>query len=260
MEETPLSLMTAQDIIEAPITGLKGRTPRDEIEMPKVQGREIEVIEIMDVSGSNDEQAGPDSRMTKKELIIAMQPHLVAALEGDDSQAAAEQADGSSDKGGVRVFYANEPQPIVFEEGEDESDDPRDGKDHNTANVQDRLRQVPWGGRTYLMPAIHAAETAYQAEFGDRPMRNRPALEVLIITDGKLSDPEPFEKWLSQADELCVVAVAVIGYGDGHDEAVRHYRKLAAKNKYLTVVALTGVSDPREVAMDLRLLSGTAAA
>lgn len=39
-----------------------------------------------------------------------------------------------------------------------------------------------------------------------------------------------------------------------------HYRDLAARNKFLTYVALTGVSDPGEIALDLRLLSGTAAA
>jgi hypothetical protein len=248
---------TEQEIIEAPITGMPGRTPRDMIEKPKTD-RELEVIEIIDVSGSNAEPAGPDTPMTKQQLIIGAQPHLVAALEGDDSQAAREQAGGSSDKGGVRVFYANEPHPLQFKEGEDESDDERDGGDHNTANVLDKLTEIPWGGRTYLMPAINAAECAYQAEFGEVPLRKRPAMEVLIITDGKLSDPDEFEAWLAQADELCVIAVAVIGYGRGHDEAVRHYQALAEKNKFITTVALTGVSDPKEVALDLRLLSGTA--
>ena len=249
--------VTEQEIREAPVTGMAGRTPREAIEKPMTD-RELEVIEIIDASGSNAEQAAPDSPMTKQELIIAAQPHLVAALEGDDSQAAREQSGGSSAKGGVRVFYANEPQPIEFADGEDESEDPRDGGDHNTANVQEKLAEIPWGGRTYLMPAIKAAETAYQAEFGDVPLRKRPAMEVLIITDGKLSDPKPFEEWLAQADELCVVAVAVIGYGKGHDEAVEHYEELARKNKFLTCAALTGVSNPAEVALDLRLLSGTA--
>lgn len=258
-EPFDLGHMTAQEIIETPITGIHGkRTPREEIEMPKTD-REKEVVFVIDVSGSNGEQAGPDSSMTKQELILASLPHMVSALEGDDSQAAAEQADGSDDKGGCRTFYANEPGEIVFEKGEDESDDERDGGDLNMSNIQEKLRQIPWGGRTYMMPAIHAAEHAFQAEFGDVPLRKRPALEILIVTDGKLNDPEQFEKWLAQADETCVIAVAVIGYGHGHDEAVKHYQALAAKNKFLTVVALTGVSRPDEVAQDLRLLSGTAA-
>ena len=242
---TSMAEMSEREIIEAPITGLPGRTPREDIEMPKTMGREIEVIIIGDASQSNEEQAAPDSSKTKQELIIEVLPHLVAALEGDDSQAAHEQADGSSDKGGCRTFWANEPQPIVFEEGADESDDPRDAGDINSANIPEKIENIPWGGRTYLMPAIRAAETAYQAEFGEVPLRKRPAMEVLIITDGKLSDPQQFEAWLAQADETCVAAVAVIGYGRGHDEAVAHYQELAARNKFLTYVALTGVSDPR---------------
>ncbi len=84
---------------------------------------------------------------------------------------------------------------------------------------------------------------------------------MLVITDGKLDDAAEFEAWLREhAGKHCVVATAVIGHGGGHTRAVGHYQAIAAENPYLTCVALTGVSDPREVAMDLRLLSGTAAA
>lgn len=245
------------EIVETPVTGIAGkRTPREEIELPKTE-RKLEVIFLWDVSGSNGEPAGPDSSTTKQELAVQMLPMIVAALEADDAQAKGEQAGGSDELGGLRTFAFNEPQDIEFDEGEDESDDERDLGDLNSSNFQRKMAEVPWGGRTYIMPAIKAAETAYQAEFGEIPLRKRPAMEVLVLTDGKLNDPEPFEKWLSQADETCVIAVAVIGFGAGHDAAVDHYRKLAAKNKYLTYVALTGVSAPDEVAFDLRLLSGT---
>jgi hypothetical protein len=246
------------EIQETPVTGLPGRTPREAIEAPLTGGREIEVTLLGDTSGSNDEQAGPDSPMTKQQLVEQVLPLIVAALEGDDSQAAAEQAGGSDKKGGVRAFTFNEPGPIEFEPGEDESDDYRDLGDLNSSNIAEKLGSIRWGGRTYIMPAVHAAETAYQAEFGDRPMRNRPANELLVITDGKLSDGPEFEKWVAQADGTLVVCVAVIGYGTGHDQAVAHYQAIAAKNKYVTAVALTGVSDPMEVAFDLRALSGTA--
>lgn len=247
----------ANEIVETPVTGIAGkRTPREDIELPKTE-RKLEVIFLWDVSGSNAETAGPESTMTKQELVVNTLPMIVAALEADDAQAASEQAGGSDEKGGLRTFAFNEPQDIEFDEGEDESDDERDLGDLNSSNLAEKMTLVPWGGRTYIMPAIKAAEVAFQAEFGDIPLRKRPAMEVLIVTDGKLNDPEPFEKWLSQADETCVIAVAVVGFGSGHDHAVDHYRQLAAKNKYLTYVALTGVSDPQEVAFDLRLLSGT---
>lgn len=259
------------DIVETPVTGLPGRTPREAIELPKTS-RELEPVAIIDVSGSNEEPAGPESPMTKRELIEQALPLIVGAIEDDDAQAKSEQASGDDDKGGLRMFAANEPGEIVFEKGEDESDDERDLGDGNSANIQAKLAQFPWGGRTYLMPAVRAAEHAFQAEFGDTnsphymPARSRPAIELLVITDGKLSDAKEFESWLAaNADETCVICVAVIGYGTGHDQAVEHYKALSHSptnpngNPYLTYVALTGVSDPMEVAYDLRLLSGTAA-
>lgn len=228
------------EIRETPVTGLPGRTPREEIEHPHTGGREIEPVVIIDVSTSNDEPVEPDVSMTKRELIISVLPQLVAALEGDDSQAAQEESGG-----GLRAF-------AFSDHGR-----PQDLGDLNTARIADQLNQISWGGETFIMDAVRAAEKAFQEEFGDRPLRNRPAQEMLVITDGKLTDAKQFEEWVQQADETLVVAVAVIGSGLGHDEAVAHYKAIAQKNRFVTVDALTGVSDPTEVAFDLRLLSGT---
>lgn len=255
-----MSSMTEQEIIEAPITGMKGRTRREDIEKPRVKkGAKLEVRVVVDVSGSNGEKAAPDSDMTKKELIIGLLPGFVRLLEGDDAQAAREQSGGSSAQGGCRTWYANEPDPILFDEGEDESDDERDGGDLNTANIKEKLAQIPWGGRTYLMPAITAAEHASEVELKSLPEDERwDAEETLIITDGKLSDPGPFEAWLAHRGPRSVCTVAIIGYGKGHDEAVEHYQALADSNAFLTYVALTGVSSPDEAVLDMRLMSGTA--
>lgn len=258
-DEQPINL-TAKEIIEQPISGLKGRTPRDQIEMPRAKKGKKEVRLIVDASGSNQEPAGPGSPMTKQQLIIATLPHFVRILEVDDAQAAREQAGGSSKKGGCRTFYANEPEPIEFDEGEDESDDPRDGKDLNSANIGERLAEIPWGGRTFLMPAFNAADHASSVEYASLPAEQRwDALVTMLITDGKVSDQRALEARLDKAGPRDVMCVTVIGYGDGHDEAVEHYQALAEANPYLTVVALTGVSNPEEAALDLRLLSGTAA-
>lgn len=254
-----LSAATEQELIEAPVTGIPGkRTPRNEIELPRTGNLKKEVVVLIDGSGSNTEAAGPDSRTTKQELVIEALPHLVAALEGDDAEAAREQSGGSSAKGGCRAWAFDEPVEFEFEEGEDESDDVRDLGDLNTANVQEKLADFPWRhGRTYIMPAVRAALHAYSSEFGEDKKR---AIEMLVITDGKLNDAKEFEAWLEEhAGKHCVVAVAVIGFGPGHDTAVEHYRDIAKKNPYLTVVAVTGVSDAYEMAGDLRLLSGTAA-
>ena len=246
---------TVKEIVETPITGLKGRTPRDQIieEKPDNNGREKEPIFLIDISGSNGEPAGPDSAMTKQQLLMVAIPLAAGKLAGDDSQAANEVGTG---KGGVRSFAFNEPDAFYdWDEEEEEFDDSRDLGDLSEANVQEKLGGAPWGGRTYIMPAVRAAEKAFQGEFGSVPLRKRPTMEVVVWTDGQLSDEKDFEEWLAQADETCVVGVAVVGYGHGHDTAVAAYQRLAAKNRYISVVALTGVSDPTEVALDVQLMA-----
>jgi hypothetical protein len=250
-------------IQETAVTGIEGkRTPRTEIEAP-VTNRKREPIWIGDASGSNLEEAGPESPTTKVELITATMPLIVAQLAEDDTAYTASVTAGQAEEqgGGVLSWLFSEPGEITFAPGDDEpEDDPRFLGDVNPANVAEKLRQfrnmVEQRGRTYVMPVIRAAETAYLREFPDDSSR---AMEVLITTDGLLSDPDDFETWLEGANEGRVCAVCVYGYGQGHDAAVAHYRKLAQGNPYLTFAALTGVTDPMEVAFDLRLLAGTAA-
>lgn len=267
---TPIT-ETYEQILEQPVTGdPHRRTPRADFEMPHTE-KDKEVILIVDGSGSNQEKIAEGSTMTKVEWLEEVLPDVVATLENDDAQAKAEQADGSPDKGGCRTFVFSWDAPITFKPGEDESDDIRDLGDLNTANVVEKLRTlhdiVSERGQTFIMPALLAAEQAFKAEFATpgaphyAPLHKRPAAEYLVLTDGGLSTVEEeaaFESWMEQADENSVVAVAVYGQGHAHNEAVAHWQAKAKKNPYLTVVALTGVSSPREAALDLRLLSGTA--
>jgi len=249
-------------IQETAVTGIEGkRTPREEIEAP-VTNRKREPIWLGDASGSNLEQAGPESNTTKVQLITATMPLVIAQLSEDDTAYADSKRAGKAEEagGGVLSWLFSEPGEIVFPEGEDEpEDEPRFLGDVNPANVQNKLRQfqqmVEQRGRTYIMPVIRAAETAYRREFPDDSSR---AMEILITTDGLLSDPKEFETWLEGSNEGRVCAVCVYGWGEGHDQAVNHYSKLANGNPYLTYAALTGVTDPMEVAFDLRLLAGTA--
>jgi hypothetical protein len=250
-----LSEQAVREIVEAPVTGLPGRTPREQIieEKPDNGGRDKEPVFLIDISASNGEAASPDSPMTKQQLLLTAIPLATGKLAGDDSQAKSEEGTG---KGGVRSYAFNEPCEFEdYDEEEAEFGDTRDLKDVSEANVQESLGNAPWGGRTYIMPAIHAAEKAFQGEFSSIAMRKRPTMEVVIWTDGKLNDEADFEEWLAQADEFCVVGVAVVGYGPGHDAAVSSYKRLAAKNKYISVVALTGVSDPAEIALDVQLMA-----
>ncbi len=253
MPSAELTEQAVREIVETPVTGMKGRTPRQQIveEKPGNNGREKEPVFLIDVSGSNQEAASPDSDMTKQDLLLVAIPLATGKLAGDDSQAAREKG---TKKGGVRSYAFSEPQEFEdFDAVEAEFGDDRDLGDVSEANVQDTLQEAVWGGRTYIMPAVRAAEKAFQAEFGNIPLRKRPTMEVVIWTDAQaLWD---YYYALAQADEFCVVGVAVVGYGHGHDTAVASYQRLAVKNKYISVVALTGVSDPAEIALDVQLMA-----
>lgn len=264
---TDITTATEQQILEAPVTGSAGRTQRVDFERPQTD-KELEVVWLTDASGSNQEQVSHDSSLLKVDFVINMAPGFIAALENDDAQAKEEQSGGSSELGGLRTFAFSRDEEFEFEDGEDESEDERDLGDINTANRVEKLdiyrTLVMEGQQTYVMPAIRAAEAAFKAEFANpksphfKPLRNRPAQEILITTDGVLNDDEEFEDWLRTLSEDAVACCAVYGEGREHDRAVNSWMKLATKSSYLSVVALTGVSNPEEAALDLRLLSGTA--
>jgi hypothetical protein len=255
--------MTA--IEETAVTGTPGkRTPREQLERPMTRLKKEPAL-VVDVSGSNLEMADPEGTMTKVELLTLAIPLIAAVVEGDDAEAAREQSGGSSKRGGLRTIAANEPSPIEFAPGEDESEDPRDLGDINSANALEKMAQirslVEQRGRTFLMPAIRGLKHAFDTEFPNDPDR---ALELIIINDGKVSDEDELEQWVQQnAGPRCVIVVAVIGFDEsksshGHDSAVQHWQQIAASNKYVGVDALTGVSDPREVAYDVQFMAGLA--
>ena len=247
---------TERAVIESmPTTGLPGRTPRSSIERPiTAPGLKKEVIFIIDASGSNSEPASPDSPMTKQELLEVGIPLITGKLAGDDAEAVNEVGTG---KGGCRSFAADEPGEFRdFDKEEAEFSDPRDLGDLNEANVQEKLHRAFRGGRTFLMPAIHAAERCFQAEFpdGDRVM------EIVIFTDGKADDEDKVERWVrDMAGPRCVVGTAIVGYdepGDKrHARAVASWKKIADGNPYVTMAALTGVSRPEEFALDVQLMA-----
>lgn len=250
-----LTLEQRQAIIETPVTGQPGRTPRSEIEKPFAKpGLKKEPIQIIDVSGSNAEPASPDSPMTKQELLIVAIPLCTTAFAKEDTQAAAE---AGTNKGGVRSYAADYEEAFTgWDPKEAEFDDSRDLGDLHEGNAREKLTRAFRGGTTYLMPAFHAAEKAFAKEF--------PAggcvMEIILWTDGKADDAAKVEKWIEDmAGPKCVVCVAIVGYdepGDKrHEHAVAHYRKLAQDSPYVSFVALTGVSDPGEAALDVQLMA-----
>jgi hypothetical protein len=248
-------------IEETEVTGLAGRTSRKDLEQDRPRTRfKKEPVLVLDGSGSEAEYADPEGTITKTELICGVIEQLVPVMEGDDAEAKAEQAAGQASKGGCRTFVGNVPDPFIFAEGEDESEDQRDLGDINSGNLLGKLAEfrdlVALRARTYILPAFEAAKHAFDTEFaGDRDR----CLEIVFINDGQLDDEKLVEAWVAEhAGPRCIICVVVVGYGKGHDAAVAAWNRIAAGSKYVSVDAVTGVSDAQEVAFDIQFMAGLA--
>ena len=203
-------------------TGGPSRTPRSEIGPAVSANRKKEPVLLLDLStsmdwGAADENSGdyPD-RNSRRAIVIGALHGLVRALEDEDSEAAAEQAGGSDELGGLMTHgFANEHVEIG---------------DLNSSNLERRLNSIQWGGRTYIMPAWRAALADYDEEFGDRDPDEQPVMEVLVLTDGEADDWMEFEPVLEKATAKRVFVVAIVGSGPKHDATLRAYQEGARKN------------------------------
>lgn len=232
-------------------TGGPNRTPRSEIGPAVSANRKKEPVLLLDLSTSMDwsaaEDNGPDypDQGSRRAIVIGALSGLVRALETQDTEAAAEQAGGSDELGGLMTHgFANEHVEIG---------------DLNSANLERRLSQIQWGGRTYIMPAWRAALADYDEEFGDRDPDEQPVMEVLVVTDGEADDWMEFEPVLESATAKRVFVVAIVGHGKMHDATVRAYQEGAKKNQaqdkfgkaHVRIVSFDSVVDPNEISTDL---------
>ena len=112
-----------------------------------------EPIALIDTSGSMDWPVAEGSAIKRRDVVGEAMGILVRYLEDQDSQAAAEQADGTDDLGGLLTYgFAAD----VTEIG-----------DLNSSNWRAKWGRVLWGGGTAIMPAWDAAQAAYLEEFED---------------------------------------------------------------------------------------------
>lgn len=239
-------------------TGGPDRTPRSEITPVVSANRKKEPVLLLDLSTSMDWSATDENDRThdwpsdasRRAIAIGALPHLVRALEDEDSEAAAEQAGGSDEMGGLLTFgFASSPVEIG---------------DLNTSNLERRLNEITWGGGTVIMPAWQQALADYDEEFGDREPADQPTHLVLVLTDGEASDFHQFEDVLLTASAKRAFAVAIIGHGAKALATYRAYKAAAEKQQgndkygksHISVVLFDGVSDPTEIGEDLATLAG----
>lgn len=214
------------------------------VEKPLVpQGQKKEVVVLLDTSGSMEWEAANGSQVSRWGVVSEALPAFVIALEGQDSEAAAEQAGGSDELGGLLIHgFSN----IHTELG-----------DFNSSNMLRKFANIQVGGGTTIMPAWRAAQDDYMEEFGDRDAFDRPALLTLVITDGEATDAKQFEDVLLKAGVGRYFAVAIVGHGDEHDKTLASYKKAADANpKHVTVLSFDSVTSPKVLADDLILLAG----
>jgi len=232
-------------------TGGPNRTPRSEIGPAVSVNREKEPVLLLDLSTSMDWHAaddnGPDwpDPNSRRAIVIGALHGLVRVLEKEDSEAAAEQASGSDELGGLMTHgFANEHVEIG---------------DLNSSNLERRLNEIKWGGRTYIMPAWKAALADYDEEFGDKDPDEQPTMLTLVLTDGEADDWRQFEPVLEKATAKRVFVVAIVGHGEKHNATLAAYQQAAKKNAaqdrfgkvHVEVVSFDSVTDPEEIALDL---------
>jgi hypothetical protein len=214
------------------------------VETPIVPaGQNKEIVVLLDTSSSMGWEAAEGSKVTRWDVIAEAMPLFVTALENEDSAAAAEQAGGSDEKGGLLIHgFSN----VHTELG-----------DFNSSNFSRKWPAIRVGGGTTIMPAWKAAQEDYMEEFGDVDAMDRPALLTLVITDGEASDAAAFTQVLEAAKVGRYFAVAIVGHGQDHDQTLASYEGAARSNpKHVTVVSFDSVTNPRDLATDLITLAG----
>jgi len=199
-------------------------------------GIEKEPVLLVDKSGSMNYAAAHGANVSRWGVITEALPTLVGTLGAADSQAEAEAAAGE-DAGGLMT--------VVF------SDRAEEVGDLNEANWREKWSKITPGGGTYIMPGWQLVVEDYLEEFGNKAEEDRPALLLLVVTDGEAADMAAFEADCAKAHGHTYVAVAVVGYGPDHDNTIAAYQKIAASNNHVQVYNFGSTTDPTALAEGL---------
>ena len=204
-------------------------------------GIETEPILLVDKSGSMSYAAAHGANVSRWGVVTEALGTIVASLGAVDSQAEAEASAGK-DAGGLMT--------VVF------SDTAEEVGDLNPANWREKWAKFRPGGGTRIMPGWKLVVDDYLEEFGDKAEEDRPALVLLVVTDGEAEDMAQFEAECTKAHGHTYVAVAVVGYGAEHDNTVAAYQKIAANNNHVQVYNFGSTTDPNQFAEGLLALVG----
>lgn len=206
-------------------------------------GIEKEPILLLDTSGSMSWPTSAGGRVERRNLVGEAMGLLVTKLGAEDSQAEEEAAAGEDAGGLMTVVFSDADAAEVLD-------------DLSETNWREKWANIQWGGGTYIMPGWSLVIDNYLEEFGDTPKDVRPALLVLVITDGEAGDIADFEAECAKAQGGTYICVAIVGYGPDHDRTLADYQKIAASNNHVRVVSFESETDPNVVAEALISLVG----
>ena len=251
-------------------TGGPNRTPREEIVSLNTGPREVEPELYLDFSESEGWAWESDRTKCTWDIQLEAVRGFIIPFEMLDSQAKAEQAGGSEDKGGVYTYpFSNRFLPIG--RGDDDGD-------LNSANFTSKMsaflqkygKNGKQQGGTEILEAIKAADKHFMDEFRTDPRDERPVRARVVFTDGALRDAAAFRHYLEAAtrshdgygshgewDE--VWGIAILGEGrlpDGSNpgrDAYDQYVNLAKDHPWIHPYLFEGVTNPNEIAEDMAL-------
>ncbi len=98
------------------------------------------------------------------------------------------------------------------------------------------------------MPGWNALNEVFLDEFGDVPQLDRPKMLALVITDGEADDTDAFASEMQKVGKRAYVVLAVMGYGEEHDRALKVYQDVASANDHVRVVSFGNTADPNRIA------------
>jgi hypothetical protein len=200
--------------------------------MTQIQGDTIrkEPMAILDTTGSMNEQASPNSPMTKRELATSVFRILVQHLANADTQ-------GADETGGGGLLTISFADGIAIEVG-----------DLNPGNFDSKWNAIKWKGGTYIVPAFKLMMGNFEEEFGHLPLAIQPQLMATVLTDGELYDAGTANQWLRGVQGNVYVYVIVVGYGPDHDKAVTSWQNIAESNAHVKVEAANASTDAHAIA------------
>jgi hypothetical protein len=98
------------------------------------------------------------------------------------------------------------------------------------------------------MPGWNKLKEVFDDEFSTE--KKKPAMMILVITDGEAEDLDLFDHALLK-DRQAYVVIALLGYGKSHQEALRSFINVAHKNPHVRLIPFESETDPTKIAQTL---------